>query len=320
MELERHAGPGEPPDAEVGARFFEAILEHPENDSLRQVYADWLIEHGDPRGEFILLQCREAAGLATPAERTRAKRLLREHQAAWLGDAAPGLARCVFEKGFLASCALGRPGVSLPALGALVGHPVLATVRELHSEYGEEWMTLPVITHPVLRSLRSIGVRVEELGDLLTRGGPWPFEHVTIIDQSITEVLDEFPRLDRTRSLPRLRALTLRTKWASQEWLGNWVGQLAAFRRGLSEVGLDFRGTPSMPVPDFGAFMLELWNRPPPGLETVRVTVGRVQAALHQEAGQLRLEVNGPAGPAAEFRARLSASLTPAGPPSGTVH
>ncbi len=36
--------------------FIRAIRENPEDDALRLVYADWLDEHGDPRGEFLRLQ------------------------------------------------------------------------------------------------------------------------------------------------------------------------------------------------------------------------------------------------------------------------
>jgi uncharacterized protein (TIGR02996 family) len=37
--------------------FLRAILDNPDDDTPRLVYADWLEEQGDPRGEFIRLQC-----------------------------------------------------------------------------------------------------------------------------------------------------------------------------------------------------------------------------------------------------------------------
>jgi uncharacterized protein (TIGR02996 family) len=37
--------------------FLRAIFENPNDDFLRLVYADWLEERGDPRGEFIRVQC-----------------------------------------------------------------------------------------------------------------------------------------------------------------------------------------------------------------------------------------------------------------------
>src|SRR4051794_36091905 len=46
--------------------FLAAILAEPDNDAPRLIYADWLDERGDPRGEFIRVQCQLAQ---YPAER-----------------------------------------------------------------------------------------------------------------------------------------------------------------------------------------------------------------------------------------------------------
>jgi uncharacterized protein (TIGR02996 family) len=37
------------------ASFLKAMLEHPEDNALRLVFADWLEERDDPRGELIRL-------------------------------------------------------------------------------------------------------------------------------------------------------------------------------------------------------------------------------------------------------------------------
>ncbi len=37
--------------------FLKAIVEAPDDVAPRLVYADWLDEIGDPRGEFIRVQC-----------------------------------------------------------------------------------------------------------------------------------------------------------------------------------------------------------------------------------------------------------------------
>jgi uncharacterized protein (TIGR02996 family) len=37
--------------------FLQALLQTPDDDTPRLIYADWLEEQGDPRGEFIRLQC-----------------------------------------------------------------------------------------------------------------------------------------------------------------------------------------------------------------------------------------------------------------------
>src|SRR5207249_956021 len=40
--------------------FLLDILEHPDDDTPRLVYADWLMERGEPRGEFIRIQVERA--------------------------------------------------------------------------------------------------------------------------------------------------------------------------------------------------------------------------------------------------------------------
>src|SRR5947199_5750750 len=40
--------------------FLQPILDNPDDDLPRLVFADWLEEQGNPRGTFIRLQCRRA--------------------------------------------------------------------------------------------------------------------------------------------------------------------------------------------------------------------------------------------------------------------
>ena len=41
--------------------FLKTVLDHPADDAPRLAYADWLDGQGDPRGEFIRVQCALAA-------------------------------------------------------------------------------------------------------------------------------------------------------------------------------------------------------------------------------------------------------------------
>jgi uncharacterized protein (TIGR02996 family) len=95
--------------SDITAGFVGAILESPEDDTPRLIYADWLEERGDPRGEFIRIQCARAA---LPEWDRRAQVLARQeyvllerHGAAWRAE-LPRLAGVnweVFERGFVAS-------------------------------------------------------------------------------------------------------------------------------------------------------------------------------------------------------------------------
>jgi uncharacterized protein (TIGR02996 family) len=69
--------------------LFAAILAHPDEDTPRLVYADWLQEHGDePRADFIRLQIeRERLTPADPQFPTvlrRERTLFAHHKARWL--------------------------------------------------------------------------------------------------------------------------------------------------------------------------------------------------------------------------------------------
>lgn len=67
--------------------LLAAIVDAPDDDAPRLVYADWLQSRGDPRGEFIQLQCQLAA--APDDERRRAikiaeNKLFAAHGKSWL--------------------------------------------------------------------------------------------------------------------------------------------------------------------------------------------------------------------------------------------
>jgi uncharacterized protein (TIGR02996 family) len=69
--------------------FLLAIREQPESDEVRLVYADWLEERGDPRGEFIRVQCEQARLSVDNPRRAgldaRAAELLEANWDAWVG-------------------------------------------------------------------------------------------------------------------------------------------------------------------------------------------------------------------------------------------
>src|SRR5947209_10682193 len=93
--------------------FVQAIHDQPDDDGPRLIYADWLEEQGDPRGEFIRIQC-VLAGMAADAERrpllaARERELLAEFGSEWLGPLRGLVEKWEFRRGFL-HCVVMTPG------------------------------------------------------------------------------------------------------------------------------------------------------------------------------------------------------------------
>ncbi|MFT3707349.1 MAG: TIGR02996 domain-containing protein [Archangium sp.] len=130
-------------DAKELLPLFDAVFARPADDAPRQVLSDALLERGDARGEFISLQLREARGIATPAQRTRAANLLKHHVRRWLIE-VPGLARnsLEFDRGFLRAAALEPTGL-------ISASPFWRTIERLHlrqTQYAPEELKSPHLT------------------------------------------------------------------------------------------------------------------------------------------------------------------------------
>src|SRR5262245_29039691 len=84
---------------EVGLR--QDVQEHPDDDGVRLVYADWLEEHGEAaRAEFLRVDCeRERLDEDDPRRHQledRRLELLGDHRAAWLAG-LPTWEGCAWE-------------------------------------------------------------------------------------------------------------------------------------------------------------------------------------------------------------------------------
>jgi uncharacterized protein (TIGR02996 family) len=86
--------------------FLAAIREEPDDEAPRLVFADWLDEQNDPRGELIRVQvelARWVPSLSTRLElQNREQELLRQHRRTWLRSLAglPGTI-CSFDRGLI---------------------------------------------------------------------------------------------------------------------------------------------------------------------------------------------------------------------------
>ena len=106
--------------------LLQAIYDDPFDTSLRLVYADALLEVGDPRGELITLQCNRGDGPVTKRERE----LLRLYARTWLDAIEPIVLKngLVYRRGFVAKA---REAAKQTAQTGLLAAPAWATVEEL---------------------------------------------------------------------------------------------------------------------------------------------------------------------------------------------
>jgi uncharacterized protein (TIGR02996 family) len=195
-----------PPSAEEQA-LLDTITAKIDDDEPRLVYADWLIQRGDPRGELIALQC---GGAAQRKLKVSENKLLKEHELAWsmpvraalpppvnildrpkivfrrgfvdeihtsgsaldrldqILDAAPALTRLRVE-GVMYSTTAPTPDELLVKLRAALENPRLSRLRGLDLRIiSGDAVALAVAACPHLAGLRELTLRVSMLN--LVRG------------------------------------------------------------------------------------------------------------------------------------------------------
>ena len=139
------------------------IFESPDDDELRRVIGDKLLEQNDPRGELIALQFAIAEKRAKPPEKKRAAEILEKHLAELLGPIhhVAHKQSCVFEKGFLVELHVDRRLVPREDWAAAARAEEWATVRKAELSvlttpmwWLTEWMKNPAAS----KSLRGLGV------------------------------------------------------------------------------------------------------------------------------------------------------------------
>ncbi|NUP09704.1 MAG: TIGR02996 domain-containing protein [Polyangiaceae bacterium] len=138
--------------------FLEAILDAPDDDTPRHVYADWLHWRGDIRGELIAVQLRIAnLGAEGPVTeesfqlRAREAEILDRHGTELLGPLQGVVRRAVYRRGFLSECLCsGRLDVD-----SIADNPRWSTVETLEYEAVADHPVLP--RRSVFRSLRRVG-------------------------------------------------------------------------------------------------------------------------------------------------------------------
>lgn len=163
--------------------LLAAVHADPANTAARLIYADLLQDAGDPRGEFITLQC-------TGGSAKRERELLKLYERPWLGPLDPLLRKSglVYRRGFVAC---GR--LAVRGFGAPPTEPEWQTLEEL--DLCEGWGEAVTDWLPTLRGLR----RVAQLycDDLRRLKGPLPWTSLGLryADEMRMSFLPDLPDL-----------------------------------------------------------------------------------------------------------------------------
>jgi uncharacterized protein (TIGR02996 family) len=197
------------------AAFLEAIYAAPEDDEPRRVYADWLLQDNDPRGEYIHLQL-----LATknPKQRRRERALFVVHVDRWIDELGADPAGVVFERGFVAIARpRGRLMCAVPGWGTV--HTLLDAIP--HDEVAMPALrVLDRLTDPQLELLarRREPLLARELRWLRRgpRASPFP-PYVTLT------VLPMLKRLELARGIVEHQEPPKQAAWL---WSAPWTRAL----------------------------------------------------------------------------------------------
>jgi uncharacterized protein (TIGR02996 family) len=223
LGLDRAEAPSTTADAEA---LLAAIAAAPDDDGPRQVYADLLLEAGDPRGEFITLQLARARGKRPGAAAARReKELLAANREAWLGPLRNATEDdgVIFARGFVDTVALGfrhRMGRAWRAIDvtAVLDQPVWRTVRRLDLALLDDLERAVFLKHLTPAAFPSL----RELLGLSANGLSWLLAHEELVP--LTALSTGFPTEPNDR-LARLAQL----RWLRTGVVPEWVARSAVW-------------------------------------------------------------------------------------------
>jgi uncharacterized protein (TIGR02996 family) len=153
--------------------FLRAVIDNPEDDLPRLVYADWLDEHGDPeRAEFVRVQCAMARPPMSKAdfERwfSRSQELLSVHRERWLGPLAEFVEWSWFRRGFVYTITLNAAALLARAEAIWRTAPIQRVVLKNAWEVTDRLATCVHLGRLTGLSLDNNRLAADEVDTLLT--------------------------------------------------------------------------------------------------------------------------------------------------------
>jgi uncharacterized protein (TIGR02996 family) len=231
------------------AAFLDRVCADPDDDAPRLIFADWLDERGDPRGEFIRVQvalARLPAGDPGAADLCdREATLLARYHARW-SEPLKGVAGWTeFRRGFVETVNIEARtffrrapdlfrlapvrhvrlldvGSSLPRL-ADCPHLARLSALTIYAQHIDERLARVLVESPYLEGLRALNVGRNRVGDRGAERLAWSprFRNLTALDLSDNTLGDTgLAAIAESSNLGRLETLELRRNEVSRIGLG----------------------------------------------------------------------------------------------------
>jgi uncharacterized protein (TIGR02996 family) len=247
------------------AAFLDRVCADPDDDAPRLIFADWLDERGDPRGEFIRVQVALARLQPGDSRRDtlvdREAALLGRFHAPW-SDPLKGIAGWTeFRRGFVETVNIdGRAflrraddlfrlapvrHIRFLDIGSTLERvtecPQLArlTALTIYAQHIDERLARSLVESPHLGGLRALNIGRNRVGDRGVERLAWTprFRELTVLDLSDNAVGDGGARtLAESSNLANLESLDLRRNEVTRAGLGYLCASPALAR--LRHLGL----------------------------------------------------------------------------------
>ena len=155
--------------SEVERAIVAAVRANPDDWTAWLVFADWLTERGDARGQLIAWEHQLAVSADEQhALRQRVRALEEAQQGEWLvGWVPPPQTELEWRHGFLIGVKLRCPTGTLAVLDALVAHPTASLLSELGLDGGDlgDDGACALAASGSLRCLTALGLAGNGIGD-----------------------------------------------------------------------------------------------------------------------------------------------------------
>ncbi|MBL8912929.1 MAG: hypothetical protein JNM17_19705 [Archangium sp.] len=198
------------PEIELALR---SVADGPLDEGRKRVFTDLLLERGDPRGEFMLLQFVIASNQASGAVRQRAQELWQRHKKEWTKEISGVVSDLELENGFPVAGTVGKTA----APDQILRSAMFVTMKRLRANKDGQQLLIAAACDVRLTGLQTLEVdSLETFATICAKGVPGRLTKLTLrlsFGKTELELVRTSPVLSKLKTLtfqPVFRAQTQR--------------------------------------------------------------------------------------------------------------